>query len=179
MRAALWVLALFALAVAVTLVARVDQGYVIIVYPPWRVEMSFMLALSLMLALFVFVHLGLAVLRLTLRLPGDVQNWRERRRKRKAEDELSRAQAALISGQPAHARQLADKALKREHLPLAALVAAKAAAESGDAAASRRYLGSVSGDVGELIAARQAIERQLIGSNPRAGVLPAADRVGG
>jgi HemY protein len=48
MRIALWLLALFALAVAFTLAARLDQGYVIVVYPPWRLELSFMLALLLL-----------------------------------------------------------------------------------------------------------------------------------
>ena len=47
MRIALWLLALFAIAVAFTLTARLDQGYVIVVYPPWRLELSFMLALLL------------------------------------------------------------------------------------------------------------------------------------
>jgi HemY protein len=59
MRAALWLLALFALAVAFTLVARLDQGYVIVVYPPWRIELSFMLAILLLAGLMVLAYAAL------------------------------------------------------------------------------------------------------------------------
>ena len=40
MKSLFWLLAVFAAAVALVLLARVDSGYVLFFYPPWRVEMS-------------------------------------------------------------------------------------------------------------------------------------------
>ena len=50
MKGLFWVLALFALAVAVALGARLNDGYVLLVFPPWRAEVS--------LNLFVLALLG-------------------------------------------------------------------------------------------------------------------------
>ena len=78
MRAALWIIFLFALAVAFPMAARMDQGYVIIVYPPWRIELSFMLAVLLMLGFVVFAYAGFRLADVALNLSGDVRAWREK-----------------------------------------------------------------------------------------------------
>jgi HemY protein len=170
MRAGLWLLVLFALAVALALAARFDAGYVLVVYPPWRVEMSLVLAVTLAALLFGVLYVSLRVLRLALRLPADVRAWRRRRRSDKAEDEFSRAVAALLAGQPEHARRLARGALRKAHMPLTALVAAQAAADLGDRQAALADLEEAKSEVGELIAARQAIERRLeVGQESPAG----------
>lgn len=161
MRTAFWLLLLAAVAVGIALIVRLDQGYVLVVYPPWRMEMSVALAAGLIVLLFVLVYVLLRVLRTTLRLPADVRSWRARRRRDKAENELARAVAALLSRQPAHARKLAQQALERHPGPLAALVAARAALEEGDRHAARQLLTKVATEEGELIAARQALESQL------------------
>ncbi|MFZ5484835.1 MAG: heme biosynthesis HemY N-terminal domain-containing protein [Pseudomonadota bacterium] len=161
MRSALWVLLLFALAVAVTLAARFDQGYVLVVVPPWRLEMSFVLAAVAMLLLFGAIYLLARLVNLALRLPADVRAWRERRRVDKAEDELSRAIAAYLSGQTGHALSLADQARKRRPGPLVALVAAHAALAEGKSEVARVYLHDLKTDVGELTAARQSAEAAL------------------
>ena len=110
MRAALWVLALFALAVAFTLAARLDQGYVIIVYPPWRMELSFMLALLLLAGLGVLSYTMLHLARIALNLSGDVRAWREKKRRNKADQALLDALRAHLDGDPKKAADLADKA---------------------------------------------------------------------
>lgn len=161
MRPVLWVLFLFALAVAITLVARFDPGYVLVVVPPWRLEMSFALAASAMALLFGLVYVVVRLIRLALRLPADVRAWRHRRRSDRAEDDLSRAIAAYLSGQPAHARKLADSAFARDPRPLTALVAAHAALAEGDSSAARSFLAGLKTEVGELTAARQAAEARL------------------
>jgi HemY protein len=161
MRAVFWFLLLFVLAVAITLLARFDPGYVVVVLPPWRIEMSFMMAAAAMLILFGVGYFGVRVVRLALRLPADVRAWHHRRRSDKAEDELSRAMAAYLAGQMVQARVLADSALLHEHVPLSALLAAHAALAEGDHQGARGYLAGVTTDVGELAAARQAIETKL------------------
>ena len=161
MRPILWLVLLFALAVAITLSARFDEGYVLVVLPPWRLEMSFILAALSLLALFAGIYVSARILGMALRLPADVRAWRNRRRSDKAEDELSRAIAAYLSGQPAHARRLADSAFQRHQSPIAALVAAHAALAEGDPLTARLYLAGLKTEVGELTAARQAAEARL------------------
>lgn len=161
MRAAFWLLLLAAVAVGVALLIRLDQGYAVLVYPPWRIEMSMALAVGVIVLLFVLVYVLLQLLRTTLRLPAEVRSWRARQRRDKAENELGRAMAALLSGQTAHARRLAQQAQERHPGPLATLVAARAALDEGDLETARRLLASVSMEEGELIAARQALERPL------------------
>ena len=110
MRAALWLLALFALAVAFTLAARLDQGYVIIVYPPWRMELSFMLALLLLAGLMALVYAVLRLADIALNLSGDVRAWRQKRRKSRADMALLDALRAYLDGDVMRARTLAEKA---------------------------------------------------------------------
>lgn len=111
MRAALWILALFALAVAFTLAARLDQGYVIIVYPPWRMELSFMLALLLLAGLVILAYAMLRLAGIALNLSSDVRDWRNKRRKMKADQTLLDALRAHLDGDAQRARSLADKAI--------------------------------------------------------------------
>jgi len=109
-RAALWVLALFALAVAVTLLARLDQGYVIVVFPPWRLEMSFMLTLALVAGGFALVTFLLHLGRTALRLPEDLRAWRRRRHQEGADRALLDALRAHFDGNAPLLRKRLDKA---------------------------------------------------------------------
>lgn len=110
MRAALWILVLFAAAVAFTLAARLDQGYVIIVYPPWRMELSFMLALLLLAGLVALAYVGLRLANVALNLSGDVRAWRAKRRQTKADKALMDAMRAHLDGDFKRAVELAGKA---------------------------------------------------------------------
>jgi len=117
MRAALWVLALFALAVAITLAARLDQGYVIVVYPPWRLELSFMLALLLLTGLVALAYAALRLAGIALNLSGDVRAWREKKRKSKADQALLDAIRAYLNGDLQQAGVLASKAAESTLAP--------------------------------------------------------------
>lgn len=117
MRAALWLLALFALAVAFTLAARLDQGYVIVVYPPWRLELSFMLALVLLAAGLAAAYALLRLLAIALNLSGDLRAWREKRSRDKADQALLDALRAHLDGDGDKARQLAEKAVASQLAP--------------------------------------------------------------
>jgi HemY protein len=147
--------------------ARFDRGYVLIVFPPWRIEMSFILALVATFGLYVLTYALFKLLRVALRLPAEVRARRERRLRDRSADDLSRAVAALLSGQEAQARLLADAALRKHRQPLAALVAARAAIGQGDDAGARTYLDGMAGNqAGELIAARQSLARELAEAGP-------------
>lgn len=110
MRAVFWLLVLFALAVAITLAAQLDQGYVIVVYPPWRMEMSFMLALMLLIGILVSVYIALRLVGIALNLSGDMRAWRAKRQREKSDKTLLDALRAHLDGDAAKARKLAEKA---------------------------------------------------------------------
>lgn len=110
MRLALWVLGLFALAVGFTLAARLEQGYIIVVFPPWRIEVSFMLALALLFALAGVAYLLIRLAHTALRLPEDLKAWRGRQRREQADQALLEALRAYFDGDGKRAAQLAAKA---------------------------------------------------------------------
>jgi HemY protein len=110
MRIALWVLGLFALAVGFTLAARLDQGYVIVVFPPWRMEVSFMLALALLFALVGVAYVLTRLAQTALHLPEDLKAWRARQRREQADQALLEALRAHFDGDAKRAVQLAAKA---------------------------------------------------------------------
>jgi HemY protein len=157
MKPLLWLLVLFAAAVAVTLAARFDPGYVLVVVPPWRLEMSFVLAALALALLYLLIQVAARLFRLALSLPADVRAWRGRQ----AEDELSRAVAAYLAGQSGPAHKLAASAFAHDRAALAGLVAAHAALAEGDHAAARRYIEGLEAGAEELAAARRAVEARL------------------
>jgi HemY protein len=125
-----WVLALFALAVAISLGMQTEPGYVILVYPPYRIEMSLALLLAWCAMLF---FLGYGVVRLathTLQLPAYVRDFRARRRHEKGHEAFIDALMAFFEGRYNKAERLAVTALEMEESPvLSATLAARAAHE--------------------------------------------------
>ncbi len=74
------------LAIALAMAGRYDPGYVVLVYPPWRMEISF---IGFVLAVVAMVVGGIMLLRLamlTLNLPSIVRAQRERRAARKRDE---------------------------------------------------------------------------------------------
>lgn len=74
------------LAIALAMAGRYDPGYVVLVYPPWRMEVSF---ISFVLMLVALVVSGVVLLRLavlTFNLPGIVRAQRERRAAKKRDE---------------------------------------------------------------------------------------------
>jgi HemY protein len=117
MRAAMWLLALFALAVAFTLLARFDQGYVIVVFPPWRIELSFMLAILLLSGLAILVYALLRLAGIALNLSGDMRAWQLKRRQNKADKALLDAIRAYLDGDQKQVEKLSVKAAESTLAP--------------------------------------------------------------
>jgi HemY protein len=88
-RALFWLVAVFAAAVA--LAGRVAEGYVLVVYPPWRVEASMLLALIVLAACFVLGYATLRLLNHTFALPAQVRAFRVRRKREHAQVALASA----------------------------------------------------------------------------------------
>ena len=86
MRGLISLLIVAVLAVALAMAGRYDPGYVVLVYPPWRMEISF---IGFVLAVIGMVVGGVMLLRLamlTLNLPSIVREQRERRAAKKRDE---------------------------------------------------------------------------------------------
>lgn len=128
MRWLVWSILLFAVAVAVALLARVSIGNVSILWPPYRVDASVNLVALILTLGFVFFHLFLIGFRRALELPGRVREYRERRRAQLATDALRDAVLAFFEGRFGRTERLAQTAQEVPALAgTAALVAARAA----------------------------------------------------
>ncbi|HEX5338008.1 MAG TPA: heme biosynthesis HemY N-terminal domain-containing protein, partial [Gallionella sp.] len=97
MKYLIWILLLFAAAVALTTASH-NPAYVLLVYPPYRIELSLTLFIIVLLLGFVF---GYGILRLVLaamRLPAYVQKFRMERAQAKARELLEEALGAFFEG---------------------------------------------------------------------------------
>ena len=110
MRALFWLLILAALAVGLSLAARYNEGYVLLVLPPWRAEVSLNLFLLAALAAFSVLYLLARAVNHTLGLPRAVAQFRRRRQQEKAGIALRDAWRLLQEGRYGHALRCAEKA---------------------------------------------------------------------
>lgn len=127
MKGLLWVLGVFAAAVALSLLLQ-GEGYVVVVAPPWRIEASLLLALAAILLLFLVAYLLVRLVSHALRLPVHVRAFRSRQRERGAHTALVAALQALFEGRYGRVEKLANDVWQGpESRALAALIAARAA----------------------------------------------------
>jgi len=128
MRGLFWLLAVFAAAVALALAGRLGEGYVLVVYPPWRVEISLLLSVLALGAAFGVAYLAVQLISRTLALPAQVRAYREGRRRAQAQSALASALQFYFEGRYARAEKEAALAWEAGAAPgIAALVAARAA----------------------------------------------------
>ena len=81
MRSLFWLLAVFAAAVALVILGRIDAGYVLFIYPPYRVEVSMLFFAVAAVVAFFLLHAALRLLHHTVSLPAYVRAYRARRRR--------------------------------------------------------------------------------------------------
>lgn len=128
MRALLWLLTLAALAVGLSLAARYNEGYALLVLPPWRVEISLNFLILLSLLGFTLLYFLLRAIGTMARLPGQVAAFRSRRAQGQAESALRDAMRLLLEGRYSLSLKRAEAAYEADHAPgLAALLAARSA----------------------------------------------------
>lgn len=142
MRALIWLIGIFALAAGVAMLASINTGYVLLVLPPWRVQLSLNLLIVGLLLSFLLMYGVLRLIGKTLALPGRVGLFRERRRKDRAGRALRDAIRALFEGRFAQSLKFADAAFSHEDgRAIAALVAARAAHAMRDDTRYRIWIG--------------------------------------
>lgn len=141
MKGLFWVIALFAAAVAVAMAGRLNDGYVLIVLPPWRVEVSLNFLIIALLLAFIAFYALLRTLALTLGVPKRVQEYRIRRQRERSGVVFQDAVRLLFEGRFGQALKRAGEAYDSGRAPaLAALIAARAAQRLGDPERQQAWL---------------------------------------
>ena len=114
MRAALWLIGLFALAVAGAWMADHNEGVVAVFLHPYRIDLSlnlFVLALVLLVAVLLLAQKAVSAL---LSLPREARRWRLQQKERAAHAALLDAYAQFMAGRYLRSRKSAELVLARE-----------------------------------------------------------------
>ena len=141
MRTLLWLFVLAVLAALLSVVAQYNEGYVLLVAPPWRVEFSLNFFVVVIFALFVAMHLVLRLIWNAASLPRQVAAFRVRQRREKAIAALLEAVRLMMEGRFARAMKQAGVAYDARESPgLAALIAARAASRLREPTTERAWV---------------------------------------
>ena len=114
MRAALWFLALFGIAVAVALFAGNNQAMVTVFWPPHRVDISFNLLVLLLAGLFMVLYVASRAMSAVFSLPLEARRWRAQQKERAMYGALMDALAHLMAGRYIRSSKSAHNALAQE-----------------------------------------------------------------
>lgn len=126
MRALFWCVVLLAAAVALALLAQYNQGSVVIVIPPWRLDVSLNFFIASLCILFLLLYGTLRVVAMTLDFPGKVRQYRERRGREASFNALRLALQAYLEGRFGRAEKFAQSVtVTGGYQALAALIAAR------------------------------------------------------
>ncbi len=133
MKSLFWLLAVFAAAVALVILGRLDAGYVLFIWPPYRVETSMLFFGVAALIAFGALYALLRLFGHAFALPATVRAFRQRRRRERAHAALASALQAYYEGRFARAEKEAAAAFEDGPAPgIAALLAARAAHQMRD-----------------------------------------------
>ncbi len=128
MRALIWLVGLAAAAVALVLAARYNHGYVLVVMPPWRIELSFNFAVLLAVAASAGLYVAMRAVTIAITMPARVREFRKRRDAARARENFNDALINFFEGRFGRAEKAAAAALKAgESRALSAVLAARAA----------------------------------------------------
>jgi len=123
MKGLLWFLAVATAAVALALFARYQEGYVLLVSAPYRIEISLVLFVLLVLGVFALLYWFTNLAGTMLRMPANVAAYRKRQRHNRGVEALRAAWQAYFEGRFGKAEKLAFD----EAPAVSALLAARAA----------------------------------------------------
>lgn len=127
-RGLIWLAILFAVAVALATVGRFDAGQVLLVYPPYRVDVSLNLFVVGIVVAFLLLYAILRFARNIVTMPRRVAAYRARMRAEKANSALRDAVGNLYAGRFSRAEKAArDSLVDEKNKGAAGLIAANAA----------------------------------------------------
>lgn len=114
MRAALWLISLFALAAAVAWLAGHNQGTVTLFLTPYRIDLSLNLVLLFLGGVVLVVVLAQQALSALLSLPQQAKRWRLQQKERAAHAAMLESISQFMAGRFLRARKAAQAALEKE-----------------------------------------------------------------
>jgi HemY protein len=114
MRVALWLMALFGIAVASALFAGNNPGTVTLFWPPYRVDLSLNFVLLAIVLAFVVLHLALRALAGLWSIPQQARRWRLQHKERAMYAAFLDALSHLFSGRYIRSRKAAELVLALE-----------------------------------------------------------------
>lgn len=175
MKGLFWILALFGLAVAVALGARLNDGYVLLVFPPWRAEVSLNLLILVLLGLFMVFYALMRALSATFGLPKQVREYRARQQRDRAGLVFQDAVRLLFEGRFGQAMKKAAEAHAAGTAPgLSALIAARAAQRMREPAKQQYWLEHAKTDDPRTEAATLMLDAEMANEERRFDVALAA-----
>ncbi|WP_158904595.1 heme biosynthesis HemY N-terminal domain-containing protein [Burkholderia sp. L27(2015)] len=128
MRALLWLAFLFAVATALAIVGHHDTGQVVIVFEPYRIDVSLNFFVIAVVVVFIVLYALLRALRNIWKMPERVSAYRTRSRTAKGQTALREAVGNLFAGRFSRAEKAArDASVLPENNDAASLIAATAA----------------------------------------------------
>ena len=128
MRAALWFLALFGIAVALAVFAGNNDATVTLYWEPYRVDLSLNFALLTLGLAFALIYAAMRTASLLFDLPKKAKSWRALQKERAINAELFNAQSHFLAGRYIRSRKSAlaalhlDKSREQSHPKAADIV---------------------------------------------------------
>lgn len=145
MKYLLWTLLLFAAAVALVTASH-NPAYVLVVYPPYRIELSLTLFIVLLMLAFVFGYGLLRLMFAVVQLPAYVRRFRMERAQGKARELLDEALNAFFEGHYAAAEKASARAMELgDTSALHPVIAARSAHELREYEKRDAYLAAAEG----------------------------------
>ncbi len=145
MKYLLWTLLLFAAAAALVTASH-SPGYMLLVYPPYRIELSLTLFIVLLTLAFVFGYGMVRLMTAALQLPAYVRKFRLERARTKARELLDDALNAFFEGRYAAAEKASARAMELgDTSALHPVIAARSAHELREYEKRDAYLSAAEG----------------------------------
>lgn len=143
-RGLIWIAALFVIAVGLALAGHFEQGHVIFLYPPYRVDMSLHMLVGIVVVVFVVLYVLIRLIRSIVKMPSRVSGFRARSKASKAQAALRDALGNLYAGRFSRAEKSARAAATlSENRDSAGLIGALAAHRMRETARRDTWLDSM------------------------------------
>lgn len=167
MRGLISVLIVAVLAIGLAMAGRYDPGYVVLVYPPWRMEITFISFVLIVIGLIIGGVILLRLAALTLNLPSIVREQRERRAARRRDENFVGGLKAYIEYRHLDAEQsLGQWRGDDERVAIARVLAARAAHELRAEGQRAQHLQEARAHGAELAALLYEAETSLAAKEP-------------
>lgn len=141
LRTLIWIIGLFAVAVAVTVAARYSTGFVLVVLPDYRIELSLTLAVIVLLLAFFALYLITRSVLVALGMPSRARAYRAAQERTRARRLFEEGLRAFLEGRYGRAQRGARTAAEAGEWPgLSLALAARSSHELRDYPARDDYL---------------------------------------